>query len=116
MGPPPIKGVEWDPTPTPNKPDMGLFGGVPLNTQNRFIGGKFPIYQQTSTKHGKEPYLTTYQGGTPPHMKKYKKLRENTSKRLSLRSKIPGVEWDPPPIDRDHREAGVGWDPHPSPL
>ena len=48
--------------------------------------------------------------GDPPNMKKYKKLRENTSKRLSLRSKIPGVEWTPP-IDRDHREAGVGWDP-----
>ena len=46
-------------------------------------------------------------------MKKYKKLRENTSKMLSLRSKIPGVEWDPPPIDRDHREAGVEWDPPP---
>ena len=47
-------------------------------------------------------------------MEKYKKLRENTSKRLSLESKIPGVEWDlPSPIDRDHREAGVEWDPPP---
>ena len=46
-------------------------------------------------------------------MKKYLKLRENFSKRLSLRSKIPGVEWDPPPIDRDHREARIGWDPPP---
>ena len=46
-------------------------------------------------------------------MEKYKKLSEITSKKLSLRSKIPGVEWDPPPIDRDYREAGVEWDPPP---
>ena len=95
MGPQGLSGTP--PTPPINQIWVYL-GGVPLNTQNRFIGGKFPIYQQTSTKHGKEPYLTTYQGGTPPHMKKYKKLRENTSKRLSLRSKIPGVEWDPHPL------------------
>ena len=29
-------------------------------------------------------------------MKKYKIQRENTSKRLSFRIKIPGVEWDAP--------------------
>ena len=46
-------------------------------------------------------------------MEKYKIQKENTSKRLSFRSKIPGVEWDTPPphIDRDYLEAGVEWDP-----
>ena len=45
-----------------------------------------------------------------PDNEKIQNTKENTSKRLSLRSKIPGVEWTPP-IDQDHREAGVGWDP-----
>ena len=45
-------------------------------------------------------------------MEKYKIQKENTSKRLSFRSKIPGVEWDTPPhIDRDYLEAGVEWHP-----
>ena len=49
-------------------------------------------------------------------MEKHKKQKDNTSKRLSFRGKIPGVEWDTPPpphIDRDYLKAGVEWDPPP---
>ena len=48
-------------------------------------------------------------------MEKYKIQTENTSKRLSFRSKIPGIAWDTPPphIDRDYLEAQVEWGPPP---
>ena len=87
--------------------------GGPTQPPELIYRGEVPHIPANFDKTRQRTLLDDLPGGDPPNMKKYKKLRENTSKMLSLRSKIPGVEWDPPPIDRDHREAGVEWAPSP---
>ena len=114
-----IKEVEYDPPPS-YKPEISLYVVVSHSIQNRFIGGCSLIMGKFQQNTGKQAYLTTYHGVSPPlpQLKKYKIQSQNTSKRSSLRSKFTGVEWVIfLPIDQDHREVGVEWDlpaPHPA--
>ena len=93
--------LECPPLP-PYKTGYGfILGGVPLNPHNRINVVEVPSRQANFDKIRQITIVDDLPGGggrvPPPHnMEKYKIQKENTSKRLSSRSKNPGGEWDTP--------------------
>ena len=61
--------------------------------------------------------MTTYQGGGTPNNDKIQNTKVQHCEKVLLQEQNPsgrgGVEWVPPPIDRDHREAGLSGYPPP---
>ena len=91
--PPPIKGVEWDPTPTPNKPDMGLFGGGPTQHPESIYRWEVPHIAANFDKTRQRTQLDDLPGGDPLPYEKIQKTKGKHLEKALPQEQNSGVEW-----------------------